>query len=36
MRLSRVSVVDVTWGPVFLAAALVCAVVGPLVAHTDG
>ena len=34
-RVNRVSVVDVTWGLALLAAAVVCAVVGPLVADAD-
>ncbi len=34
-RAGRVSVVDVTWGLALLAAALVCAVVGPLVSDSD-
>ncbi len=34
-RVGRVSVVDVTWGLALLAAALVCAVVGPLVSDPD-
>ena len=34
-RVNRVSVVDVTWGLALVAATVVCAVVGPLVAETD-
>ena len=34
-RVNRVSVVDITWGLALVAVALVCAVVGPLVADGD-
>ncbi|HET9998753.1 MAG TPA: DUF1295 domain-containing protein [Nocardioides sp.] len=34
-RVGRVSVVDVTWGLALLAAALVCAVVGPVISDSD-
>src|SRR5690349_15371224 len=34
-RLNRASVVDVTWGLTFVAAALVCAAVGPAISDSD-